>query len=125
MLVGTAMMLASRMVSLPQKHFIAILLGVCILSAGIGSGLALLAQEGSAGAAGKRGPAGPRGPQGPEGPSGAAEIGDLEAEVDELWSRVEEAEGLEERVEELEAEVAGSEGGLSPEQLCEEFGIDC
>lgn len=34
------------LVSLPQKQFIAILVGVCVLSAGIGSGLALLAETG-------------------------------------------------------------------------------
>jgi hypothetical protein len=60
-------MMRGRLVSLPQKYFIAILVGVCILSAGIGSGLALLAQTGPAGPAGKRGPAGPEGPEGPEG----------------------------------------------------------
>jgi hypothetical protein len=72
------MMLDPPMVSLPQKHFIAILLGVCVLSAGIGSGLALLAQTGPSGPAGKRGPAGPEGPKGAEGPSGAAEVEGLE-----------------------------------------------
>lgn len=110
------------MVSLPQKHFIAILLGVCVLSAGIGSGLALLAQEGPAGPAGKRGPTGPQGPAGPEGESGAEEIGGLEAEVEELRGQVEESEG---RVDDLESELSGFEGGVTPEELCEEFEIDC
>jgi hypothetical protein len=125
LLVPTGMMLASRMVSLPQKHFIAILVGVCILSAGIGSGLALLAQEGPRGPAGKPGPAGPEGPQGPRGESGAAEVEGLEDEVEELRGEVEEAQGLEERVETLEGEFGGSEGGFSPDELCEEFEVNC
>jgi hypothetical protein len=90
------------MVSLPRNQFIALVLGVCVLSAGIGSGLALLAQEGSAGPAGKPGAAGPQGPEGaegPEGPSGAAEVGGLEAEV------------------------AGIEGVTS--ELCEELELFC
>ena len=111
------------MVSLPQKQFIAILLGVCVLSAGIGSGLALLAETGPAGPAGKRGPAGPEGPQGPEGASGAEEIGGLEAEVEELRGQVEEGEELEGRVEDLESEVSGF-GGITSE-LCEEFESLC
>jgi hypothetical protein len=111
------------MVSLPQKHFIAILLGVCILSAGIGSGLALLAQEGPAGPAGKRGPAGKQGPEGPEGPSGAAEIGDLEAQVEELRGEVGESEELEERVDELESDLSEIEGVTL--ELCEEDDFFC
>jgi hypothetical protein len=59
-------MIPAPVVSLPRNHFIAIVVGVCVLSAGIGSGLALVAQEGPAGAAGKRGPAGADGPEGKE-----------------------------------------------------------
>lgn len=111
------------MVSMPQKHFIAILVGVCILSAGIGSGLALLAETGPAGAAGKRGPAGPEGSEGPEGPSGAEEIGGLEVEVEDLRGQVEESEGLEGRLEDLESEVSSLEGVTS--ELCEELDFFC
>jgi hypothetical protein len=117
-------MMPLRMVSLPRNQLIALIVGVCVLSAGIGSGLALIAQAGPAGPAGKRGPAGPRGPEGSEGPSGAAEIGGLEAEVEELRGRVEDSEELEGRLEDLEAEVAGIEG-FTPEQLCEEFELSC
>lgn len=106
------------MVSLPKKHFIAILVGVCVLSAGIGSGLALLAETGPAGPAGERGARGPEGPAGPEGPSGAEEIGGLEAEVEELRGEVEGADDLEARVEELESEI--SDFGGFTEELCGE-----
>lgn len=105
------------MVSLPQKQFIAILIGVCVLSAGIGSGLALLAQTGPAGAAGKRGPAGP---QGAEGPSGAAEVEGLEAELEELRGAVEESGETRNRLEELEEELFSFSGGRN--ESCEEFG---
>lgn len=111
------------MVSLPQKHFIAILLGVCILSAGIGSGLALLAQEGPAGPAGKRGPTGKQGPEGPEGPSGAAEIGELEAEVEELRGEIGDSTELEERLDDLEADFSELEGATG--ELCDEFDFFC
>ncbi len=111
------------MVSMTQRNFVLLVLGVCILSAAIGSGLALLAQTGPAGATGPRGPVGKRGPAGPEGPSGAAEIGGLEEEVEELRGRVEESEGLASRVEELEEEVSGFAGPTS--ELCEELGLPC
>lgn len=113
------------MISLPRNHFIALVVGVCILSAAIGSGLALLAETGPAGARGEQGPAGPRGPQGPEGPSGAAEVEGLEAEVEELRGQVEEGGDvgeLESRLQALEDEVSGL-GGLGADELCEEFGL--
>jgi hypothetical protein len=111
-------------VTLPRNQLIALIVGVCILSAAIGSGLALLAQTGPAGPAGKQGKRGPQGKQGPEGPSGAAEIGGLEDEVGELASRVEDIDELESRVEELETEASGG-GGIGPSELCEELGVDC
>lgn len=114
------------MVSLQRNHLVALILGVCVLSAAIGSGLALLAQTGPAGARGAQGPAGPRGAQGPEGPSGAAEVEGLEAEVGELRERLEEGGGesdVEGRLEELESEVSEL-GGVSSE-LCEEVGLFC
>jgi hypothetical protein len=114
-------MMRGSMVSMTQRNLILLLVGVCVLSAGIGSGLALLAQTGPAGATGKRGPAGPEGPQGAEGPSGAAEIGGLESEVEELRGRVEESEETQSRLEELESEISGLSGPGSA--LCEEFEI--
>lgn len=111
-------------VTLPRNQLIALIVGVCILSAAIGSGLALLAQTGPAGPAGQQGKRGPQGKQGPEGPSGAAEIGGLEEEVGELEGRVEDVEELEGRIENLESEFAEG-GGVSPSEFCEEFGVDC
>lgn len=111
------------MVSMTQRNFILLVVGVCILSAAIGSGLALLAQTGPSGAAGPRGPAGKQGPAGPEGPSGAAEVGGLEEEVEELRGRVEETEGLEGRLEDLEDEISGLSGPTS--ELCEELELPC
>lgn len=106
-----------------QKQLALLLIGVCVLSAAIGSGLALLAQTGPEGPAGKRGPAGARGPRGPAGESAAPQVEGLEAEVEELRGRVEGSEELEGRVEELEAEISGLGGPSSA--LCEEFGIFC
>jgi hypothetical protein len=111
------------MVSMTQRNFVLLVVGVCILSAGIGSGLALLAQTGPSGAKGARGPQGERGPRGPQGESAAGELEGLEAEVEELRGRVEEGEELNGRVEALEEELSGIGGGSSV--LCEEFGVDC
>jgi hypothetical protein len=116
-------------VSLPRNQFIALVLGVCVLSAAIGSGLALLAQTGPSGTPGKQGPrghAGPRGQEGQEGAEGAsaeAEVGALESEVEELNGRVEESEEVGGRVEELEEEVSGISSGT--ERLCEEEEFLC
>jgi hypothetical protein len=106
-----------------QRNFVLLVVGVCILSAAIGSGLALLAQTGPSGATGPRGPAGKPGPAGPEGPSGSAEVGALEEEVEELRGRVEGAEELEARIEDLEGEIGGLSGGAS--ELCEELELPC
>jgi hypothetical protein len=120
---------ADPRVSLPRNHFIALVLGVCVLAAAIGSGLALLAQTGPAGPAGKQGPRGPQGPPGREGVEGAsaeAEVGALEDEVAELREAVE-AEGgsaqLEGRVEELEAAVEEQRELTS--ELCAELELVC
>jgi hypothetical protein len=119
-------------ISLPRNQFIALVVGVCILSAAIGSGLALLAQTGPEGPAGKQGPRGHAGKQGPKGPAGESageELGELEGEVEELRGAVEEGGEseqvgeLEERVESLEKELEGfaTLGG----ELCEEEGFLC
>ncbi|HEY2477834.1 MAG TPA: hypothetical protein VGI17_03810 [Solirubrobacterales bacterium] len=119
-------------VSLPRNQFIALVVGVCVLSAAIGSGLALLAQTGPQGPAGKQGPRGHTGKPGPQGPAGESageELGELEAEVEELRGAVEESGEspqvgeLEERIEALEAEVEGF-SGLS-EELCGEGSLIC
>lgn len=122
-------------ISLPRNQFIALVIGVCVLSAAIGSGLALLAQTGPEGPAGKQGPRGHAGKQGPRGPAGESageELGALEGEVSELRGAVEElgesgesskVEELEERVESLEGEVEGFSG--ITKELCEEGSFLC
>ena len=126
-------------ISLPRNQFIALVIGVCVLSAAIGSGLALLAQTGPEGPAGKQGPrghAGKRGPKGPAGESAGEELGALEGEVEELRGELEgvreevgeagesgEVGELEERVELLEEEVEGF-GGIA-EELCGEGALIC
>jgi hypothetical protein len=120
-------------VSLPRNQFIALVIGVCVLSAVIASGLALLAQTGPEGPAGKQGPRGHAGKQGPRGPAGESageELGELEAEVGELRGEVEELGGessevgkLEERVESLEEELEGFSG--ITEELCSEGSFIC
>jgi len=119
--------------SLPRNQFIALVIGVCVLSAAIGSGLALLAQTGPSGPAGKQGPRGHKGKPGPQGPAGESageELGALEGEVEELRGAVEEGSEsggevgeLEERVEVLEEEVE-SYAGLAQE-LCGEESFIC
>jgi hypothetical protein len=105
------------------RVFVAILVGVCILSSAIGAGIALLAETGPAGTPGKRGPAGPEGPEGPEGPSGAAEISQLEAEVEDLRGQVEEGEDLEGAIESLETEIDDLNGVAS--EICLEVELFC
>jgi hypothetical protein len=121
-----------RLISLPRNQFIALVVGVCILSAAIGSGLALLAQTGPEGPAGKQGPrghAGKQGPRGPEGESAGEELGQLEGEVEELRGAVEEGGEseqvgeLEERIEALESEIEGFSG--ITEELCGEGSFIC
>jgi hypothetical protein len=119
-------------ISLPRNQFIALVIGVCVLSAAIGSGLALLAQTGPAGPAGKQGPRGHAGKQGPAGPAGESageELGALEGEVEELHEEIEEGGAgeevgeLEERVEALEEEVEGFSG--IAKELCGEGSFIC
>jgi hypothetical protein len=125
-------------ISLPRNQFIALVIGVCVLAAAIGSGLALLAQTGPKGPAGKQGPRGHVGKQGPAGPAGESageELGALEGEVEELRGEIEgvreevgesgggEVGELESRVEALEEEVE-SFGGIT-EELCGEGRFIC
>jgi hypothetical protein len=110
-------------VSISQRQFIAVLVGVCVLSAAIGSGIAILAKTGPSGPAGERGPRGPAGPQGSEGESAGAEIGFLESEVEDLRGQVEAGEEVEGRLEDLESEV--SELGSTTSELCAELEFFC
>jgi hypothetical protein len=125
--------------SMPRNQFIALIIGVCVLSAAIGSGLALLAQTGPKGPAGKQGPRGHAGKPGPEGPAGESageELGALEGEVEELRGEVEgvreevgeagesgEVAELEERVATLEEEIEGFAGFA--QELCGEESLVC
>jgi hypothetical protein len=121
------------LISLPRNQFIALVIAVCVLSAAIGSGLALLAQTGPQGPAGKQGPRGHKGKQGPAGPAGESageELGALEGEVEELRAAVEEGSEsggevgeLEERVEALEEEVETYAGFA--EEVCGEGSFIC
>jgi hypothetical protein len=128
------------LISLPRNQFIALVIGVCVLSAAIGSGLALLAQTGPKGPAGERGPKGHVGKQGPKGPAGESageELGALEGAVEELRGEVDgvreevesgsedsgEVEALEERIEGLEEQVEGF-SNLS-EEICSEESLFC
>jgi hypothetical protein len=127
-------------ISLPRNQFIALVIGVCVLSAAIGSGLALLAQTGPKGPAGKRGPqghVGKRGPEGPAGESAGEELGSLEGALEEVRGELgevrEEAESagesggdvgeLESRIEALEEETSGLSG--IAEELCTEESFIC
>jgi hypothetical protein len=123
-------------ISLPRNQFIALVIGVCVLAAAIGSGLALLAQTGPKGPAGKQGPrghVGKRGPAGPAGESAGEELGALEGEVEELRGEIEgvreeagesgEVGELEERVEGLEEEVESFSGVAK--ELCGEGSFVC
>jgi hypothetical protein len=120
-------------ISLPRNQFIALVIGVCVLAAAIGSGLALLAQTGPEGPKGAQGPRGHKGKQGKPGPAGESageELGALEGEVEELRGAVEEgAESggevgeLEERVEALEEEVEGY--ASLAQELCGEGSFLC
>ena len=58
--------------------------GVCALSAAIGSSITLLAETGPPGKQGERGARGPRGPEGPEGTVEAPDFGFLESEIEDL-----------------------------------------
>ncbi len=122
------------LISLPRNQFIALVVGVCVLSAAIGSGLALLAQTGPKGPAGKQGPrghVGKKGPRGPAGESAGEELGELEGEVEELRGAVEEqgessqVGELEERIESLESEVEGFSGVAKELEICGEESFLC
>jgi hypothetical protein len=116
-------MMLNPMVSITRNQFIAALVGVCVLSAAIGSGVTLLAKTGPSGAAGERGAPGPEGPEGPEGASGAEELGLLESEVEELRGQAEGGEELEGRLNELESEISGLSATAS--EICAEIEHFC
>jgi len=102
------------------------LVGVCALSAAIGSSITLLAQTGPPGTEGERGAAGPRGAEGREGPEGEVEstdFGFLEGEIEELAAELGDLGATEGRVEELEEDLVVVEEVV--EELCFEVELSC
>src|SRR4051812_40788277 len=95
-------------IELSRRNAIWAIVGVCVLSAAIGSGISLIAQTGPSGPRGEPGPAGPRGPR------GKVDTGRIEAEIEAVRSESD-VSGLadqvaenEERIEELEDELRGA-----------------
>lgn len=118
------------------RWLVALIVGVCILSAGIGAGVTLLAKEGPEGAAGPAGEIGPRGPRGFEAEETAGEnaeedVGNVQDQAYELEERIEHLENenfdLEFRAEEATQEAANAESYA--ESVCRalppELGVIC
>lgn len=92
-----------------RRSVITSVIGICILSATVGSGITLLAKTGPTG------PTGPRGPVGPEGrPGTSAE--DAKWEAEEALSRVDELEG---QLSDLESRLPMFGGVASEDDLRE------
>lgn len=115
-----------RPVTVSRRWIVLALLGVCIVSAGIGTGTTLLlartGPEGPPGAAGVRGPEGPPGPRGAEGYVDADDfgVGDLEVELASLREELEWVEG---DVGDLDGRTGGLESITS--ELCFELDAFC
>jgi hypothetical protein len=99
------------------------IVGVCVLSAAIGSGITLLAETGPAGAPGERGAQGPRGPEGPEGTVDAPDFGFVESELEDLREELSDASELESRVDAIDSDLATTEETVS--ELCLELEDFC
>jgi hypothetical protein len=99
------------------------LIGVCALSAAIGSSITLLAETGPPGKQGERGPTGPRGPEGPEGSVEAPDFGFLESEVEDLAKELGDLGATEGRLEELEEDLSDTESVVK--ELCFELESFC
>ncbi len=78
------------------------IVGVCVLSAAIGSSIALLAETGPRGKQGARGAAGPRGQQGPEGTVEPPDYEYVEAEIEDLVRKLGDVGALEGRLDQVE-----------------------
>ena len=101
------------------KRLAALLVGVCVISALIGSGLMYLAKHGPAGAEGARGPQGVRGFAADEEEAERAlndvqdvenHLEDLEREVNELWGYQGEGEA---QIAELGGQVTNNTQAIS------------
>ena len=114
---------ARNSVVVSRRTAIWAVVGVCALSAAIGSGITLLADTGPQGPKGERGATGARGPEGPEGTVEAPDFGALEAEIGELREEVEGSEGLESRVDAIDSDLTKTEETVS--ELCLELELIC
>ena len=99
------------------------IVGVCALSAGIGSSLTLLAETGPTGPRGEQGPTGPRGPEGREGSVEEIDLGFLEGEIEEIAAELGDLSATEGRVDEIDEDLAEVEEVV--EELCFEVGELC
>ncbi len=99
------------------------LIGVCALSAAIGSGITLLADTGPQGAKGERGKPGPRGAEGPEGSVEAPDYSFLESELGELREELNSVADLEARVDGIDSDLTKNEETVS--ELCLELELIC
>ena len=99
------------------------LVGVCALSAAIGSGITLLAETGPAGAKGERGAPGPRGARGPEGTVDVPDLGFVESELEALRDELNTAAELESRVDAIDSDLTDTEETVS--EICFELDDFC
>ncbi len=99
------------------------IVGVCALSAAIGSSLTLLAETGPTGPRGEQGPTGPRGPEGREGSVEEIDLGFLEGEIEEIAAELGDLSATEGRVEEIDEDLTEVEEVV--EELCFEVGEFC
>jgi hypothetical protein len=99
------------------------IVGVCALSAAIGSSITLLAETGPQGKPGESGPRGPRGREGPEGAVEGPDFGFLESEIEGVAEELGDLGATEARVEELERDLVGTEETVS--EICLELELFC
>ena len=92
------------------------IVGVCALSAAIGSSITLLAETGPPGKVGERGPPGARGP---EGTVESFDYGFLESEIEDLAGELGDLGATEGRLDELEEDLADTEEVVS--EICFEL----
>jgi hypothetical protein len=99
------------------------IVGVCALSAAIGSSITLLAETGPPGKQGEAGPRGPRGREGPEGVVEGPNFGFLESEIEGVAEELGDLGATEARVRELEQDLIGTEETVG--EICLELEMFC
>jgi hypothetical protein len=99
------------------------LVGVCALSAAIGSSITLLAETGPPGKQGERGAPGPRGPEGAEGSVEALDYGFIESEIEGLAHELGDLGAVEGRLDEVERDLSDTESNVS--EICLELEAFC